>query len=52
MIVHSDVYRALSWDCLHAYNLGLFGGHLWKELKDHLDVLGKDAEKQVDDQYV
>ena len=48
-VAYSDVYSALSWDRLHAYNLCLFGSHLWKELKDQVAVLGKAVEKQVND---
>ena len=51
-VAYSDIYSALSWDHLHAYNLGLFGIHLWKEFKEQVVVLGKATEKQVDDQYV
>ncbi len=32
-----EIYRALSWDRLHAYHLGLFGKHLLGELKRLLE---------------
>ena len=31
-IKYSDPYRAISFDKLHAYGLGLFGDHIWPEI--------------------
>lgn len=31
---------------------GLFGRHLWPELKSHVELLGRDASGQVDTQYI
>ncbi|PPQ74821.1 hypothetical protein CVT26_005455 [Gymnopilus dilepis] len=46
--LHSvDVYKALSWDRLHAYG-GLFEDHLFEELRDILKELGRPAEAGVD----
>lgn len=46
--LHSvDVYKALSWDRLHAYG-GLFEDHLLAELKEILAELGRPAESKVD----
>ncbi|OCH85134.1 hypothetical protein OBBRIDRAFT_740404 [Obba rivulosa] len=36
----SDPYQALSFDRLHTFNLGLWGRHLWHELKDILQKMG------------
>ncbi|EPQ59880.1 hypothetical protein GLOTRDRAFT_103770 [Gloeophyllum trabeum ATCC 11539] len=47
----SDPYLALSFDRLHAYHGGLFGRHIWPQLKLYIEDLGRAAgttlEKQV-----
>ncbi|KAJ3505987.1 hypothetical protein NLJ89_g7124 [Agrocybe chaxingu] len=44
-----DVYRALSWDRLHAYHGGLFSDHLLVELKAIVKKLpGRTAEIAID----
>ncbi|KAJ3500219.1 hypothetical protein NLJ89_g9890 [Agrocybe chaxingu] len=48
----SDVYKALSWDRLHAYHGGLFSDHLWVEFKEIIEGLGRKSAKSVDEQYV
>ncbi|KAI6094690.1 hypothetical protein EDD16DRAFT_1783795 [Pisolithus croceorrhizus] len=37
VVTNTDVYRALSWDRLHANFSGKFGDHLWTELLRILD---------------
>ncbi|KAG2111377.1 hypothetical protein BD769DRAFT_1392097 [Suillus cothurnatus] len=32
-VSHCDVHRALSFDCLHSNNAGMWGDHLWSELQ-------------------
>ncbi|KAH6885699.1 hypothetical protein BKA70DRAFT_1236963 [Coprinopsis sp. MPI-PUGE-AT-0042] len=34
---HTDIYRALCWDRLHAYHGGLFSDHILKKILDLLD---------------
>ncbi|ETW76940.1 hypothetical protein HETIRDRAFT_328617 [Heterobasidion irregulare TC 32-1] len=49
-IANVNPYQVLSWDRLHAYHLGLFGDHLWFELKQYISDWGRSAESQVDNQ--
>ena len=42
------MHYALSWDRLHAYHLGVFGKHLWPELKGIVENLGQSTEQTVD----
>ncbi|KAI0055128.1 hypothetical protein BV25DRAFT_1816053 [Artomyces pyxidatus] len=49
-IPHSDPYQALSFDCLHAYHLGLFGRHLLPEIQAYLNRLERETKFLVDDQ--
>ena len=48
---HSDPYRALSFDRLHAFHLGLFKGHIWEALKQEIKAAGRAVIKKVDDLY-
>ncbi|OSD08233.1 hypothetical protein PYCCODRAFT_1357246 [Trametes coccinea BRFM310] len=48
---HSDPYKALSFDRLHAFHSGLFGHHLWVEFKKHVENISNDAVKLVDVQF-
>ncbi|KAF8812136.1 hypothetical protein BYT27DRAFT_7221243 [Phlegmacium glaucopus] len=41
----SDIYRALSWDRLHAYHGGLFSDHLLVELKCIVDAMGRQLDQ-------
>ncbi|KAH9885840.1 hypothetical protein C8Q73DRAFT_659190, partial [Cubamyces lactineus] len=50
-LAHSDPYKALSFDRLHAFHSGLFGHHLWPEFKKHVEKISHDAVKQIDVQY-
>ncbi|KAH7903322.1 hypothetical protein BJ138DRAFT_1020830, partial [Hygrophoropsis aurantiaca] len=50
-IAHSDPFRALSFDILHAFHLGLFGRHLFSILKQLLKDLGREAEQKFDDAF-
>lgn len=47
---NSDPYRALSYDRLHASNLGMFGDHLWDDVTEKLKAKGRQVIKRVDDQ--
>lgn len=47
--MYSDPYEALSFDRLHTFHSGLFGDHLWTQLKKHIESLGRDASTLVDD---
>ncbi|KAI0366900.1 hypothetical protein BV20DRAFT_1093373 [Pilatotrama ljubarskyi] len=48
---HCDVYKALSWDRLHAYHGGLFSDHLFDEFQQILKDLGRPAIVQVNEQF-
>lgn len=48
-INNSDPFKAVSWDRLHAYGIGLFGDHIWEEItnlikEDHDDF--REVDKQ------
>ncbi|KAI0649456.1 hypothetical protein C8Q79DRAFT_999221 [Trametes meyenii] len=45
-----DVYRALSWDRLHAYHGGLFSDHLFDEFQEIVQELGRDILLQINAQ--
>jgi len=49
---NSDPYKALSFDRLHTNNLGMFGDHLWKVMKQIVKAMGRLALGIVEDQYV
>ncbi|KAF8887442.1 hypothetical protein CPB84DRAFT_1816617 [Gymnopilus junonius] len=49
-MAHCDPYKATSWDGLHAHDSGLFGDHIWAEVKQILTALGKKESKQLDNQ--
>lgn len=51
-VANSDPYRALSWERLHAFLIGLFGKHLWPELKARVKKAGRKALALVDTQCV
>ncbi|OJT12638.1 hypothetical protein TRAPUB_10879 [Trametes pubescens] len=46
-----DVYRALSWDRLHAYHGGLFSDHLFAQFQEIVKLLGRNATEDVNAQY-
>ncbi|KAI0324005.1 hypothetical protein GY45DRAFT_1314512 [Cubamyces sp. BRFM 1775] len=48
---HCNVYKALSWDRLHAYHGGLFSDHLFAQFQDVVSKLGRPAVAQVNDQF-
>jgi hypothetical protein len=50
IVERSSPHDALSQDTLHAYDSGLFGDHMFEEVKAHLKTLGRTAEKTTDDQ--
>ena len=47
-----DVYRALSFDRLHAHNAGLWAKHLWSELQFWVEQLGRKAAVMIDEKFV
>lgn len=51
-MAYCDPYKATSWDGLHAHDSGLFGDHIWAEIKRILIALGKKESKQLDDQWL
>ncbi|EPQ59138.1 hypothetical protein GLOTRDRAFT_103193 [Gloeophyllum trabeum ATCC 11539] len=46
----SDPYLALCFDRLHAYHGGLFGRHIWPQLKEYVEDLGRTAGDKLDKQ--
>ncbi|KAJ7265150.1 hypothetical protein C8J57DRAFT_1622209 [Mycena rebaudengoi] len=50
-IANSDPYRALSFDRLHAHVGGLWGDHLFSEIKAHANQIVRGGAK-IDQQYV
>ena len=49
-INNSDPYKAVSWDRLHAYGIGLFGDHLWEEIIRLVNLLRREDIAAVDEQ--
>ncbi|KIP01685.1 hypothetical protein PHLGIDRAFT_80257, partial [Phlebiopsis gigantea 11061_1 CR5-6] len=47
-LLNWNVYKALSFDRLHAYHLGLFADHIWDQLKKVINKLPKSAAENVD----
>lgn len=47
---HTDIYQAISWDCLHAYHRDLFSDHICEKVKSVAEKLGKDVSKLIDTQ--
>ncbi|KAL1660152.1 hypothetical protein GGF50DRAFT_63773, partial [Schizophyllum commune] len=47
-LANSDPYEALSYDTLHSAASGLFAHHIWKLVKQHIELLGRDAVAQMD----
>ncbi|KAI1782317.1 hypothetical protein LXA43DRAFT_1145587, partial [Ganoderma leucocontextum] len=50
-IPYCDPYRALSWDRLHAYHIGLFSDHLFDEFQKVVKLLGRNIKVQIDAQF-
>ncbi|KAK0497932.1 hypothetical protein EDD18DRAFT_1104432 [Armillaria luteobubalina] len=48
-IMHYDIYRALSFDRLHAFNNRLFADHLLKEIKKRMIKLGSSYAQLADE---
>ena len=48
------LYKALSWDRLHAYHLGLFGDHLWTQFKliVNSSIFTNEDRGRIDEGYV
>ena len=51
-IERCDIYKALSFDRLHVFHGGLFGRHLWPELKTQVESYGRQTVGFVDSQYI
>ncbi|EGN93201.1 hypothetical protein SERLA73DRAFT_126702 [Serpula lacrymans var. lacrymans S7.3] len=49
-VANSDPHLAISFDPLHAYSAGLWGNHIWSEIKNAIDGLSKKALEKVDNQ--
>ncbi|KAI0373353.1 hypothetical protein BV20DRAFT_1013853, partial [Pilatotrama ljubarskyi] len=49
-VPHCNVYRALSWDRLHAYHGGLFSDHLFEEFQLIVEGLRRASKTQINDQ--
>jgi hypothetical protein len=49
-MTYTDPHQALCFDCLHTFHGGLFGDHLFPQIKHHIESLGRHAIKSVDDQ--
>ena len=47
---NSDPHKSLSFDCLHNNNLGMFGNHLWKPMKQIVEAKGRQALANVEAQ--
>ncbi|KAI0033052.1 hypothetical protein K488DRAFT_48524 [Vararia minispora EC-137] len=50
-IANTDPHKALSFDRLHFNNSGLGGHHLWSELKKVIKLLGRQAEKALNENF-
>ncbi|KAG1905179.1 uncharacterized protein F5891DRAFT_1126021 [Suillus fuscotomentosus] len=50
-ILYTDVHRALSVDRLHTNKEGLWGDHLWKEVKYWISDLGQEASVKLDENF-
>ncbi|KAI0683249.1 hypothetical protein BC835DRAFT_1423488 [Cytidiella melzeri] len=50
-VENSDVHEATSFDCLHAYIIGLFQKHLLPEIKTLLEDMGRWAETTFDEGF-
>ncbi|KIK39918.1 hypothetical protein CY34DRAFT_25041 [Suillus luteus UH-Slu-Lm8-n1] len=51
-ILHTDVHCALLVDRLHTNEEGLWGDHLWKEVKFWISDLGRDAAVKLNKKYM
>ena len=51
-LMYTDPYRALSFDNLHFDSSGLWGAHIFVQLKEHVKLLGNAACFKVDSQSV
>ncbi|OJA17703.1 hypothetical protein AZE42_10685 [Rhizopogon vesiculosus] len=47
---HSNPHEIISQDPLHTFHGGLWGDHLFEEVKKRADDLGRSALKKIDDQ--
>ncbi|KAG2156288.1 hypothetical protein DEU56DRAFT_867752 [Suillus clintonianus] len=50
-ILYTDVHRTLSVDRLHTYEEGLWGDHLWNEVKFWISDLGREAAIKLDKNF-
>ncbi|KAJ7715035.1 hypothetical protein DFH07DRAFT_785677 [Mycena maculata] len=50
-IAHSDPHKAISFDRLHSHHSGLWGDHLFGQLKLHVSNLGNRQSAKLDQQF-
>ncbi|KAJ7782439.1 hypothetical protein DFH07DRAFT_900870 [Mycena maculata] len=50
-VAHSDPHHAISFDRLHSHHSGLWGDHLFGQIKDHLTQLGERSAAKLDQQF-
>ncbi|KAJ7360797.1 hypothetical protein DFH08DRAFT_921182 [Mycena albidolilacea] len=51
IVANSDPHRAISFDRLHSHHSGLWGDHLFSQLKIHLKELGDRQSAKLDQQF-
>ncbi|KIK77693.1 hypothetical protein PAXRUDRAFT_28761 [Paxillus rubicundulus Ve08.2h10] len=51
IVRYSNPHEILTFDPLHVDNIGFWGNHLFGQLKQHLNALGREFEKKLDDQH-
>ncbi|KAL0056873.1 hypothetical protein AAF712_016513 [Marasmius tenuissimus] len=47
-LANSDPYRAVSFDILHFFNSGIWGDHMFPQLKRHVAKIGRAANVKLD----
>ncbi|KAL0564298.1 hypothetical protein V5O48_017752 [Marasmius crinis-equi] len=50
-IANSDPYSAVSFDLLHFFNSGLWGDHMFPQLKKHVANIGRAANVALDNRF-
>ncbi|KAJ6610879.1 hypothetical protein B0H10DRAFT_2165954 [Mycena sp. CBHHK59/15] len=50
-VAYSDPHQALSFEHLHAYSSGLWGKHLFEQIKQHAQHLGPRVAADIDAQF-
>ena len=52
LLANANPYRALSFDDLHFDDSGIWGDHIFEELKKHILQAGRDASTALDNRFV